>query len=299
MRIELFEHSLVVAWVFCHFACAPLFRLLAHKIQVLVRSPLWASARETLSWMLLSGCVLVPTVAPRFRFAATILSLGLAMITWQVIGLLLWIKAVKGVNSRVDLKVLDISLLGPFQLGEGSGDSLLCPAAIRSHLASVVVYLDLVAKDLAMQTHRLTIKHAVIRSKVLLLMVVQHREQLLLIIQDLFMGSCRWSIAWSLAPLKNIAGGLSSTHFQLRLGLLLLLIRPAVSLLKCLSLDIVLFPGGGLRTLGHVLALVVRKHRALVNALDYCFRGFLWVLSYREVYRLLLSLFHFLQGGLS
>ena len=87
--------------------------------------------------------------------------------------------------------MLDISLLGPFQLGEGSGDSLLCPAAIRSHLASVVVYLDLVAKDLAMQTHRLTIKHAVIRSKVLLLMVVQHREQLLLIIQDLFMGSCR------------------------------------------------------------------------------------------------------------
>ena len=40
--------------------------------------------------------------------------------------------------------MLDISLLGPFQLGEGSGHSLLRPAGIRSHLASVVVDLDLV-----------------------------------------------------------------------------------------------------------------------------------------------------------
>ena len=111
------------------------------------------------------------------------------------------------------------------------------------------------------------------------------------------MGSCGCSVPWSLAPLKNVAGGLSSTHLQLRLGLLGLLIRPAVSLLECLRLDIVLFPGGGLWTLRHVLALVVRKHGALVNALDYCFRGFLWVLGYREVYRLLLSLFHFLQGA--
>lgn len=123
---------------------------------------------------MLSGCVLVPTVASRFRFAATVLCLGLAVIARQVVGLLLRIKAVKGVNGRVDLKVLDISLLGPFQLGEGSGHSLLCPAAIRSHLASVVVDLDLVPKDLAMQTHRLTIKHAVISDKVLLLVVVQH-----------------------------------------------------------------------------------------------------------------------------
>lgn len=70
--------------------------------------------------------------------------------------------------------MLHISLLGPFQLGEGSGHSLLCPAAVGSHLASVVVDLDLVPKDLAMQAHRLTIKHAVISNKVLLLVMMQH-----------------------------------------------------------------------------------------------------------------------------
>ena len=113
------------------------------------------------------------------------------------------------------------------------------------------------------------------------------------------MGSCGCSVTGSLASLENVAGGLSSTHLQLRLRLLRLLSRPAVSLLEGLRLDIVLFPGGGLRTLGHVLVLVVLKHGALVNALDYCFRGFLWVLGYREVYRLLLSLFHFLQASLS
>ena len=36
VRIELFEHPLVVGSVFCHFACAPLFGLLTQKVEVLV-----------------------------------------------------------------------------------------------------------------------------------------------------------------------------------------------------------------------------------------------------------------------
>lgn len=124
-----------------------------------------------------------------------------------------------------------------------------------------------------MQTHGLRIKHAVISGgKILLLVMVQHRQKLLLVVQDLLVGVACCSIAGRLPPLKYITGGLSTAHFQLRLGLLLLLLRwSAISLLQSLRLNIILLARGGLWTLWHVLALVIREHRAFIHALNYCF----------------------------
>jgi hypothetical protein len=167
VRVQLLEHPLVVGGVFCHFACAPLLGLLAQKVEILIllrlcRIIFGHGARKTLTRLLLGCGVLVSAVSPWFRFTAAIFALCLAMITRQIIDLLLGIKAVKSINSWVHLEMLHVPLLGSLQLRERSGHPLLSPATVGGHLACVVIYLYLVSEDLTMQTHRLCIKHAVI-----------------------------------------------------------------------------------------------------------------------------------------